>query len=51
MLPHDPSLRFKIRIGIHTGATTAGVVGKNKIKKIVVGVKKSNYANFHSKQF
>ena len=28
MLPHDPSLRLKIRIGIHTGATTAGVVGK-----------------------
>ena len=27
MIPHDPSLRLKIRIGIHSGATTAGVVG------------------------
>ena len=25
--PHDPSIRLKIRIGVHTGATTAGVVG------------------------
>ena len=27
MIPHDPSLRLRIKIGIHSGATTAGVVG------------------------
>ena len=27
MISHDPTLRLKIRIGVHSGATTAGVVG------------------------
>ena len=27
MITHDPTLRLKIRIGVHSGATTAGVVG------------------------
>ena len=27
LLAHDPSLRLRIRIGIHSGGTTAGVVG------------------------
>ena len=36
MITHDPTLRLKIRIGVHSGATTAGVVG-SKMPRYVFG--------------